>query len=194
MVLLQWRLCAFSFVIAFALANWAMPPSAGAAPNNAATMELMRVFDDICLKKFPDDTKIAAYAEARHFSPLSPEIISKMLGKDPAVGWTQKGGFGDYVITIERPPFHTCAVRKQFLEMPDIHESFATTLEVWRASLAGAKITERPMQSPAIGGIVAQLYAFAMSAPGAQNEALLAIITPHDGIAEVRLVRGLGNL
>ncbi|MBV8427555.1 MAG: hypothetical protein JOZ88_09975 [Hyphomicrobiales bacterium] len=189
-----WRFCVFYVAIVFVIVHLAPPASAGPAQNDAATEELMHVFNDICLRKFPDDAKIAIDAEERHFTPLSRDMVAKMLGKDPGVGWIQKGGFGDYVITIEQPPFHTCAIRKQFAQSPDIHERFAGTLETWRTSRPGAKIAERPGQSAAVGGIVSQVYPFEMSVSSNRSESLIAIITPRGDITEVRLVRAIGGL
>ena len=73
--------------------------------------EFVRLFSSYCLNKFPDDAAMLAQAEADKLDPLSPAQVKTILHEDQGVGWAIKGAQLQYVLTIEQPPFHTCALR-----------------------------------------------------------------------------------
>jgi hypothetical protein len=98
--------------------------SAGAAQNRpyqplanppdpvAQRDELIALYDEICLRAFPDEAE-AGRAAARHdATPLSPADVRRFLHDDPGFGWQLRGRTGRFDVTIEQsPPYHACAVR-----------------------------------------------------------------------------------
>jgi hypothetical protein len=92
---------------------------AGAAPTQCLSQdqpppvsdEFVRLFASYCLKSFPDDAALLKQAEADNLAPLSPAEVRTMLHKDSGAGWVIGGAKLQYVLTVEQPPFHTCALR-----------------------------------------------------------------------------------
>lgn len=74
--------------------------------------EFVRLFSTYCLQKFPDDAALSAQAGADMHQPLSDAEVKSFLHADPGVGWLAKGADSRYVITVEQPPYHACAVRR----------------------------------------------------------------------------------
>lgn len=82
-------------------------------PDPAAQLaEMIALYDDVCLRAFPDDDA-AARAVARYRAvPLSQADIRRFLHDDPGIGWQISGRTGRFDLTIERsPPYHGCVVR-----------------------------------------------------------------------------------
>ena len=86
--------------------------------------EFVRLFSGYCLGKFPDDTALADKARADHREPLTPAQVQSYLHADPGVGWLV-GDDGKYVLTIEQPPFHACAIRRYVPQVLDSKALFA---------------------------------------------------------------------
>ena len=94
--------CGLMLLAGAALAEDAPPP---------VSDEFVRLFASYCLNKFPDDDALLKQAEADKLEPLSPAQVKTMLHKDNGLGWVIAGVQMQYVLTVEQPPFHTCALR-----------------------------------------------------------------------------------
>lgn len=82
-------------------------------PDPAAQQaEQIALYDEVCLRAFPDD-EAATRAVARYRAiPLSREYLRRFLHDDPGIGWLINGRTGRFYLTIEQaPPYHSCAVR-----------------------------------------------------------------------------------
>lgn len=74
--------------------------------------ELIALYDEICLRAFPDDSAAGAAAARHDATPLSQSDVRRFLHEDPGFGWQLRGRTGRFDVTIERsPPYHACAVR-----------------------------------------------------------------------------------
>jgi hypothetical protein len=123
--------------------------------------------------------------------PMPEARLRHMLGNDPGIGWLQTTPRGRYVLTIELPPYHTCAIRKADSTQPDFLGTFGLLLSVWAATQGGANLKQLPMQTPQIGGgVPSQLYAWQLErGPNKQGETLMAIVSHVADRVEVRVVR-----
>src|SRR4051812_29716081 len=91
------------------LAGAALAQDAGVPPP--VSDEFVRLFSSYCLKSFPDDGALLKQAESERLEPLSQAQVKTMLHKDAGIGWLVGGAGLQYVLTVEQPPFHTCALR-----------------------------------------------------------------------------------
>jgi hypothetical protein len=164
------------------------------APSEAQA-EFTELFASFCLMKFPDAAAADYYAHAKGMKPMPQDRLQHMLGKDPGTGWLYDGGFGTYAVTIENPPYHTCAIRKRFNKLPDIKTAFGTLLKLWSATQHTGTITERPPKEMEIEGRKSKAYLWELAGSGsADKENFMALVTPISGEApEIRLTRMLGN-
>ena len=93
----------------------AAPPSPYAPPANidpvAQRDEMIALYDEICLRAYPDDAAAGAAAARHDATPLSAEQVRIYLHDDPGVGWSLRGRTGPFTLTIEAPPYHACAIR-----------------------------------------------------------------------------------
>lgn len=74
--------------------------------------ELIALYDEICLRAFPDDSAAERAAARHNATPLSRADVRRFLHDDPGTGWALQGRTGRFDVTIEQSPaYHTCAVR-----------------------------------------------------------------------------------
>jgi len=167
----------------------------GATPVRAAdpaVVQLVGMFAAICLDRFPDDAAVRQFATQQRLDVMPDERLHHMLGTDPGEGWIQNTARGQYVLTIEMPPYHTCAIRKADSAAPDFLSSFSQVLAGWAATQSGAGLKQLPPQTTEIGGFPSQIYQWDLSrGPGKQGETLLAIVTNATNRVEVRLARAI---
>lgn len=82
-------------------------------PDPAAQLaEMIALYDEVCLRAFPDDDA-AGRAVRRHRAVRHSEAeLRRFLHDDPGIGWQISGRTGRFDLTIEQsPPYHSCAVR-----------------------------------------------------------------------------------
>jgi len=172
-----------------------IPPAAirdqGAAP---ASSELVELFAALCLMKFPDDAAADAYGHAKGFTPMPMERLRSLLGTAPGRGWLYETPLGVYAVTIEKPPYHTCTIRKRFATAPNIHNAYSAMLTLWSTTQRAGTLKELPSQRRSVGGNPTQTYLWALrSSDAKRKEELMALVTSIGQETEIRLVHATGN-
>lgn len=116
---------------------------AAAAPQAAPDPEVGRmvaIFDELCLRAFPDDAAVDAVMAAKGATPLTPEQVRVTFPNDPGRGWLLADGERKSQIMLELPPYHACSIRR-------FVESGTTALDGYRA-LAAAYEQAHPGFAP----------------------------------------------
>ena len=78
----------------------------------AEVAQMAQMFDALCLRAFPDDRAVDAAAGRYGGRPLAPQEVRSYLHDDPGRGWQVARPEATYVVTLEAPPYHACAVRR----------------------------------------------------------------------------------
>ena len=89
----------------------------------SADQQLSRMtalYEQVCLKTFPDDKAVEALMVSENARPLTPDEVKVTMRDDPARGWevTDKSA----TVWIEFPPYHACSVRWNASRMGDFSE------------------------------------------------------------------------
>ncbi|MCW1404136.1 hypothetical protein OKA06_18165 [Novosphingobium sp. MW5] len=95
------------------------------------------LYEDVCLKAFPDDKAVVDALTALGAKELSQAEVKVTMNDDPARGWSLPDGNG--TVWLEFPPFHSCSVR---WNSPDDYD-----LKPYRA-IAAKYQAKRPGFSP----------------------------------------------
>jgi hypothetical protein len=170
---------------------WAPPPEDATEADKKAAGELVGLFMGPCLDKFPDDGAVAAYAKAENLTPMTETEIRQLLGSDPGVGWVGKSSTGVYRLTVEEPPYHTCALRAIYAGPPKAIKSlFFLPIALWAVTKNQA-LSEQPTQSQTVNGLPTLAYPFVLVDAGGKTVGQFAVIVTDipDGSREARLVR-----
>ena len=77
-----------------------------------AAADMAAVYQSICLDGFPSEAGLASALRAYDASPLTGGETMQILHADPGRGWRFRTAFANYTLTVEDPPFNTCALRR----------------------------------------------------------------------------------
>lgn len=167
----------------------AEPPPAPATGNGIAF-----AFADICLlNAFPDhDPRPGLLPAGATLTPLPPAEVRRYLRSDPGRGWTYRKDGGGYVVTIEDPPFHVCAVRAAYATLPDGYQpAFRSLVQAWAGAHGRDPVQVFPPRALQNGQLLVTVWSMTMRRQtGDGVETLLDLQSQAaDGTIEVRLVR-----
>ena len=106
---------------------------AAAQTADADGTALVRQFDRFCLQGFPEPRRIedAGHGE---LTTMPKGEVARYLHDDPGRGWRLHAGGADYVLTVEDPPYHTCAVRRVFATAPQYAAAWQGLVNRWAAA------------------------------------------------------------
>ena len=94
------------------VANVVFGAQAKADVTMSDVREMARVFDLFCLHAFPDISALDRLAKKDGAEPLTSPELASYLHNDPGKGWYYATPAATYVLTVERPPYQTCALRR----------------------------------------------------------------------------------
>jgi len=77
-----------------------------------AAEDMAWVYGTICLGAFPAQPAVQAALAGLHATPMADTDTKSVLDGDPGRGWRLSTKLADYIVTIEDPPYNTCAVRR----------------------------------------------------------------------------------
>jgi hypothetical protein len=163
-----------------------------AAPLLAAepAAELIDIFAAVCLAKFPDDAAVRQFAIEKQLDAMPDDTVRQLLGTDPGQGWFQDTARGRYLLTLELPPYHACAIRKSDSAAPDFLARFSLLLATWATTQSGASLKQLPTQSAEISGFPTQVHQWVLDrGPDRPAERMMAFVTNATNRVVVRLVR-----
>ena len=90
----------------------ALTIGAGLAPVAVVDQNRMvALYDEVCLKAFPDDAAVDTLMADRKATPLTPDEVKTTLNDDPGRGWSLTDNDRRVFVFLELPPFHACSVR-----------------------------------------------------------------------------------
>ena len=100
------------------------------------------MFSEVCISDFPDDSKVKAFLKAKSATIMSPTEVQRYLKSDPGQAWYIKTPVALYGVTIEEPPYHTCAIRRM---TPEGAESsgmvaVANATKAYASSIGGSTV------------------------------------------------------
>ena len=176
------RAAAFSLTVLAAL-TFALPAGADDPPDPNAT-EMAEFFSSFCLQKFPDDSALDELAKNTHAVALRADEVTRYLHQDPGRGWSLKTPLAAYIVTIEAPPYHACAVRRM---TPSGLRTAKPYMSAVSAFVSGRQVKVSnmpPSKQSTPSGLDISAYGFILSdATGKPIENLFLMLTNYLGRA-----------
>lgn len=170
-----------------------VPASAARQQPDKAGTELVVVFIELCLGRFPDRADLAEGRMSRdtQLSPMTADQVRNYLKDDPGRGWTYQTGTGNYVVTVEDPPYKACAVRRTYATLPGYRLPYHLLVRDWAATERNTQFQDGPSIKQTRGNLM--ISGETMTLPASDSrpaEMFMEIGTLYpDGQVEVRLVR-----
>lgn len=72
---------------------------------------MVALYDEVCLKAFPDEAAVDRLMADRKATPLTPDQVKTTLNDDPGRGWTLAENGRTIFVFLELPPYRACSVR-----------------------------------------------------------------------------------
>jgi hypothetical protein len=125
-----------------ALMTLALVADASSSEADRRLSIMTALYEQVCLKAFPDDRSVEKLMKAQDARELSPDEVKVTMGKDPARAWELKGG--GPTVWIEFPPFHACSVRWNISQMSGLgdYQSVAQAYESTRSGFQPIEATD----------------------------------------------------
>lgn len=146
---------------------------ATAATPAAGVARMTALFDQVCLKAFPDDAKVDAAMVAAKAIRLTDAQAQVTLRDDPGRGWVVKGGGAAVLVMLELPPYHACSVRG--LVGDGLHDLAAFTRATDAYKSAHPGFAAEPPFDGERGGIRIHTTNEVRALPGGGTESLMVI-------------------
>ncbi|MGC5797926.1 hypothetical protein [Sphingomonas sp. NFX23] len=105
-------------------------------------LRMTKLYQDICLVRFPDDKAVEAMMIARGARELSKAEVKVTMRDDPARAWDLNDGGA--TLWIEYPPFHACSVRWNAPEIGNM-DAYRTIANTYENAIGGFQ-PMRPME------------------------------------------------
>ena len=87
----------------------ALAAAASAAGADGQIARMAALYDEVCLKAFPDDKAVETLMQAQNAEELSADEVKVTMVDDPARAWRLQDGSA--TVWLEFPPYHACSVR-----------------------------------------------------------------------------------
>jgi len=121
----------------------ALAAATGPSEADQRLSRMTALYNEICLKAFPDDKAVEARMVARNARELTPDIVKITMRDDPARGWDLADGGA--TLWIEYPPFHACSIRWNTPHIGDL-QGYQVISKIYE-SLVGGFSPIRPMDA-----------------------------------------------
>ena len=126
--------------------RWLIVLVAAAVPQAALadpTVERMvSLYDEICLKAFPDDAAVDALMASKGARALTPEEVRVTFRNDPGRGWLLADGDRNIQVMLELPPYHACSVRRSTADGFGDLSAYRTVTAAFKATRPGFEAVE----------------------------------------------------
>ncbi|MEO9131820.1 MAG: hypothetical protein ABI240_11495 [Sphingomonas sp.] len=122
-------------------------PAGQAVADDGVLTRMTALYDEVCLKTFPDDGAVAAAMTAKGAVVMKPAALQIYLHDDPGRGWTIADGDSKFTVTVEAPPYHACSVRRMTMSgFTDLAPYYAVSEPYERAAGGYSKVKPMDMQ------------------------------------------------
>jgi hypothetical protein len=159
----------------------AAPVTAGLGAQQAAAM--VGLYQKLCLQDFPDSATLTAALTALDASEMAAEEVTRYLHADPGRGWKLLVDGTAYVLTVENPPYHTCALRRMTPNGLADHAGYDQAVSAYAAAhrLAVRQLAKRVL--PLSGGAELTAFSSVLAPAGATTarETSLLLLTDYHG-------------
>lgn len=155
--------------------------------EDRAGADLVAAFAQFCLDGFPTDASPQAPTDTTLVT-LAPAALRAVLHDDPGRGWAYTTPDGVFVLTMEAPPYQTCAVRRIYQKQPLYRLPWLTRIGAW--ALRHGRGRMEPIRYQVIKRDNLVIEASGQLLRGGGEDVFLELKTTYpDGRVEQRLAR-----
>jgi hypothetical protein len=176
--------------ICFALIAACIPFGAWAqTPAQAAGQEMVRVYEEFCLVRFPDPQRFEQGAAAHHMVPANDAQSAQALLGRPGRAWQLITPKGSYLIAIESGFRQGCAVAGDVSDDAGIHASFNLLITEYATAHEFGPLDHQPVRHGSAHGEPAEIELIGATPGGMPRQAFVNMAAGSGDVRHVRLTR-----
>jgi hypothetical protein len=163
------------------------PPTAAHA--EAAKADMISLYQDYCLDRFPNAQHLLAYIGGRNFPPAPPGVAMRALNGHAGQAWIVTRPSGQFVLALGDAP-RSCVVTGVALNDAGTRAVFDIMVTMYAGAHEYGALSKPPLQTAQLGGKPAFLQVIGALPGGEPRQAFVNMaITNPDGTAMTRLAR-----
>jgi hypothetical protein len=159
-------------------------------PAQDAAQEMLIIYEEFCLDRFPNPDAIQAGIAAHHLSPATAaQATGALLGRAGSA-WAVSSPKGHYLIAVEAPPHKGCAVTGQAADDEGIRAAFELSIETYTQAHEFGMLQRPPRQTGQVAGRDATVQILGATPPDRPRQAFVNMESRNpDGSTQLRLSR-----
>jgi hypothetical protein len=167
-------------------------PAETLTPQQQSAQDMLMIYEEFCLQRFPDPDAIQAGVAAHHLAPATPaETATALLGRT-GKAWAAATPNGRYLIAFEARPHRGCAVTGSASDDEGIRAAFDLAVQSFASGHEFGMLQRPPLQTGKLAGRDTTLQLIGATPPGRTRQAFVnALSTNPDGSPQLRLTREL---
>jgi hypothetical protein len=169
------------------------PPDAPAettTPAQDAAQEMLLIYEEFCLQRFPNPEALQAGVTAHHLSrATAAQAIDALLGRAGSV-WAVVTPKGHYSIAIEAPPHKGCAISGPAADDEGIRGAFELAVESFTQAHEYGMLQRPKLQTGQVAGRDATIQILGATPTDLPRQAFVNMQSRNpDGSSQLRLSR-----
>ena len=170
------------------------PPAAAAPAADPASSDMMSLYQDYCLNRFPNQQRLVKTLDEHPYPPAAKAGADRALQGREGQVWAADQPHGKFLMAVWTKPQRGCAVIGTALNDGSMRATFDITVTVYAGDHELGPLARPPVQAGKIGGAPARMQALILSPASAPREAFINLaIANADHTTETRLVREVGS-
>ena len=173
----------------------AAPAEAGpaeAGPGETARGDMMDVYQEYCLDRFPNRARLASTITDRQFPPASKPDADRALKGRTGQAWVIARPNTKLLLALWDTPQRGCAVTGTAPDDASARATFDLLVTMYAGEHELGALTRLPIRMGQIGGTPATLQVIGADPGGQPREAFVNMAVTHPGGTEARLAREWG--
>jgi hypothetical protein len=168
------------------------PASNGQTPAQSAAQDMMVVYEEFCLNRFPDRDSFAAGLPLHHATKLDDKAAESVLLGHQGNAWTVVGLEGSYTVALEALPARRCVVTGKAAEDEGVQTVFNMLVSSFANGHEFGALGHRPVVQGNVGTSAATMQLITAAPDGRPRQAFVNMgVVESDGSTRLRLTREL---
>jgi hypothetical protein len=158
-------------------------------PAQQAAQEMMQVYEEFCLARFPDPKAFAEGAAAHHMAPENADQAAKILLGRPGDAWRLTTPKATYDVAIQAGGRQGCVVSGQVADDAGIRAAFDLLVGIYASSHELGTLSKPPLRTGLVKQVPAALQIIGATPDGRPRQAFVNMSTGQGPVMQVRMTR-----
>ena len=160
-------------------------------PAQQAAQEMIRIYEEFCLVRFPDPAAVTAGVAAHHMTGATADAAARVLLGRPGNAWILATSKGTFSVATETGDRKGCAVSGDVADDSGVQASFDLLISMFANAHEFGALSKPPLQSGLVNKQPATLQLIGATPDGRPKQAFVNMATGEAPVMHVRMTREL---